>query len=225
MQQNYITCIKHSLQQFNNNKIDLNDFIINIYDEILMLLNKVSNIDKDEVRANIIEHLFLKFKDLNFETPESFCAYIFKFAKNTRSNDIKRQRRYLELQDNFKFEGNVTINNKVNVQVYFDNTGLNITELSKKLKVSRQVLYSYIETNNLPYVIKRKLIQLDSFHDPIKKANELKILIRHKYGSLKYEIFKGIGIDRASFFKACKKGISYTQYIKVLEKLNSYKKE
>jgi len=224
MQTDYSISIKINLSLLNERKIDINKFIVSIYDDIFIVLNRVPNIDKDEMRSKFIEHLLDNQEFLKFDNENKFCAYLVKFAKNIHMSEMREQNRNIEFDpERFDISStSVAPAPEPSIKMYIADTGLTITELAKFFGVTRQIIYNYIEVNSVPYNIKRKLLKYKGFHDPKKKIQEIKEIIINEFGSLKYDVFKTIGVDRASFFNACRKGISYSQYLKFSEKLNLY---
>ncbi len=224
MQIECLITIKTNLTLLNTKKINLNNFIVNTYDSIYELLGKVPKIDKDEMRSIFIEHLLDNEAFLKFDSEHKFVSYLFKFVRNQNMNELRRINKFTELDEAIAFKEDTSSKQELTIKMYIKETGLNITELAKILNVTRQQLYNYIELNAVPYNIKRKLIKYKGFHDPITRANEIKERIFNEYGSLKYEIFKSLGIDRQSIFIWCKKGISYTKYCETIEKLENSKR-
>lgn len=229
MQINYLISIKTNLDLYNSKKISINDFVIKIYDDIFYALNKVPGIDKDEIRAQFIEHLFDNYEFLRFENEYKFNAYLIKFAKNKQMSENRQKNRNVEITENVETTDNSWNSlvearwSGISIQQSITETGLNITELSKILEVSRQIIYNYIELNSAPYNIKRKIIKLKGFHDKILKVQELRESILNEFGSLSKSVFKQLGSDRSHFFMLLRKGISYTQYLKLKQKIDEYK--
>lgn len=214
--------IKLNLKLLNGNEIEIDKFIVNMFDVILNILNKISRSqNNDDIRSQFIEHIMLRHQRLYFSNSGMFCSYLKKFAKNLNMVEQRQQNRFVEFTDEIEIEGD-GINpcgEEFSVMILIKNTGLSYTELAKTLQVSRQLLYLYVDRNEIPFQMRLKLKELDGYHKPIERAIELKEIILRCYGHLKPEAFDHIGVNRTYLFKTCKTGISYTQYIKIKNKI------
>jgi hypothetical protein len=215
MEKYHLNFMDIRLQLLNTKKITIKQFLTDVYDLIFNALGKVSKIDKDDMRSRFIEHLLDNYQFLSFENENKFYAYLIKFAKNKHLSDMRQINKHVELDDELSATTNISPNQDLSINQLIANTGLSITELAKQLRLSRRIIYHYIKTNSAPYLVRKNLLKYQAFHNKLAKARELKKIFLKKFGNLTATTFKEIGIDRGSFFRSCKKGITYSYYIRI----------
>lgn len=188
-------------------KDNINNYIqMHISEEILLISTIHKKIYDDAYR----NHLMYK------QIMGDVCINILE---KIRGNKINLQATKIEdVIDDYISQSNELVSN-IDVRNKIYETGLNIVELSKIIKISRQTIYLYIRNRYLPLNLLVQIVYLKNFHQPIQSAVRIKELIIKNYGDITYKTCNRIGINRPVLFKSCMKGMPYTLYINYLYRI------